>query len=88
MIDHDLRALLGRGEALPSPTPMLPLVDHDARESILNIASQHRTLEEVVRWGLSSKPPRMIQSVVVQDEYTHDVVLAAGSGVYLVYDTT
>ena len=62
--------------------------DHDARGSILAIASQHSTLEEVVRWGLASKPPRLIESVVVQDEYTHDVVIAAGAGVFLVYDTT
>jgi hypothetical protein len=63
-------------------------VDEDARGSILAIASRHKTLEEVVRWGLTARPPRLIQSVVVQDEYTHDVVLAAGSGLYLVYDTT
>lgn len=63
-------------------------MDDDARRSILAIAERHRTLEEVVRWGLAAKPPRLIESVVVQDEYTHDVVLAAGHGVYLVYDTT
>lgn len=57
-------------------------------DAILAVASLHRTLEEVVRWGLSQQPLRMIQSVLVQDEYTNDVVLPAADGVYLVYDTT
>jgi hypothetical protein len=57
-------------------------------DAMVAIARKHRTLEEVVRWGLSQRPPRMIQRVVVQDEYTHDVVLPAADGVYLVYDTT
>jgi hypothetical protein len=30
----------------------------------------------------------MIARVVIQDEYTHDVVLPYDEGVYLVYDTT
>ena len=60
----------------------------DKAESILALASRHRTLEEVVRWGLCQRPARLIQSVVAQDEYTNDVVLLAADGVYLVYDTT
>jgi hypothetical protein len=51
------------------------------------VASQ-QTLEDVVRWGLSQEPPRLIERVVVQDEYTHDVVLGFSEGAYLVYDTT
>jgi hypothetical protein len=45
-----------------------------------------RTLEEVVRWAL----PRghEIVEVVVQDEYTHDVVVACRDGRWLVFDTT
>ena len=62
--------------------------EHDAASSILAIASRHKTLEEVVRWSLAATPPRLIHSVVVQDEYTHDVVVPGGSGLYLVYDTT
>ena len=62
--------------------------DHDLERSILAIASKHQTLEEVVRYALAATPPRLIHSVVVQDEYTHDVVVPAGAGRYLVYDTT
>lgn len=51
------------------------------------VASQH-TMEDVVRWGLAMKPPRLVAQVVVQDEYTHDVVIPFSDEVYLVYDTT
>ncbi|MRG95894.1 hypothetical protein [Polyangium spumosum] len=57
------------------------------REIEALVASQH-TLEDVVRWGLSLAPPRLIADVVVQDEYNHDVVLEHPAGVFLVYDTT
>ncbi len=57
-------------------------------DDLLSVASRHRTLEEVVRWSLALVPPRMIARVVIQDEYTHDVVLPYDEGVYLVYDTT
>jgi hypothetical protein len=48
----------------------------------------HRTLEDVVRWGLACVPPRIVADVVTQDEFTHDVVVPYGDGLYLVYDTT
>ena len=44
-------------------------------------------LEDVVRWSYSRSPPRSID-VVVQDEYSHDVLLPWESGRYLVFDTT
>lgn len=52
------------------------------------VVSGHKTLEDVVRWGLALQPPRLVERVVVQDEYTHDVVIRWGEGVYVVYDTT
>ena len=58
------------------------------RDAIFTLIGIQRTLEDVVRWGLSSSPPRLVQDVVIQDEYTHDVVLAFSDGVYLVYDAT
>ncbi len=57
-------------------------------DDLLTVASRHQTLEEVVRWSLALTPPRLISRVVIQDEYTHDVVLTYGEGVYLVYDAT
>lgn len=52
------------------------------------ITRSHRTLEDVTRWALFSRPARQLARVVVQDEYTHDVVIACEERVYLVYDTT
>jgi hypothetical protein len=46
------------------------------------------TLAEVLRWARSGSPPREVAAVVVQDEYTHDVVLSWRDGLYLVFDTT
>ncbi len=57
-------------------------------DDLLGIASRQKTLEEVVRWSLALAPPRLIARVVIQDEYTHDVVLPYAEGVFLVYDTT
>ena len=47
-----------------------------------------RMLEAVVRWGYTSVPPREVADVVVQDEFSHDVVLPWERGRYLVFDTT
>jgi membrane carboxypeptidase/penicillin-binding protein PbpC len=46
-----------------------------------------RSLEQVVRWAFSRTPPCAVADVVVQDEFTHDVVIPWG-GVHLVFDTT
>lgn len=58
------------------------------RTSIEALCASQKTLEDVVRWGLESKPLQMVRDVVIQDEYTHDVVIAHPSGVWLVYDAT
>lgn len=46
------------------------------------VTARLATLEDVVR-----RPEFMIVEVVVQDEYTHDVVVAVGEH-YLVFDST
>ena len=56
--------------------------------ALLAAASRHRSLEEVVRWGVAMSPPWRVVDVITQDEYTHDVVLAGAGGLFLVYDTT
>lgn len=48
----------------------------------------HSTLARVVQWGLVATPERVIVDVVVQDEFTHDVVLQWSDDRYLVYDAT
>jgi hypothetical protein len=45
------------------------------------------TLEEVLAWGFAQRPPCDVVEVIVQDEFTHDVVMRAATG-YYVFDTT
>jgi hypothetical protein len=47
-----------------------------------------QTLADVVHFGLALAPPQMIAAVVVEDEYTHDVVLGWKPGLHLVFDAT
>ena len=58
------------------------------RQGIEALFRSQKTLEDVVRWGLAQEPVRIVEAVVVQDEYTHDVVIRHPSGVYLAYDAT
>lgn len=50
--------------------------------------SKQKTLEDVVRWGLAQKPPKLIADVVEMDEFNQDVVIEFSPSVWLVYDTT
>jgi hypothetical protein len=64
----------------------LPLHDRagltpDQRRALEAVLASQHILQDVVRW-------RLVTSVVVQDEYTHDVVVPWDAGLYLVYDTT
>ena len=57
-----------------------------------NVASAHAeglataiklaTLEDVLRWGGD------VIDVIVQDEYTHDVIVRRANPAFLVFDTT
>lgn len=57
------------------------------RDSLLRVASAHRTLAEAVAWGLARSPPALVADVVTQDEFTLDVLVPAGPH-WIVYDTT
>jgi hypothetical protein len=75
------------------PTPEIPLVVHAAistrdRDSIRAITRSHRTLGDVVRWGLAAKPERLVREVIKQDELTQDVIIPYDDDLFLVYDTT
>jgi hypothetical protein len=48
----------------------------------LGAATSFVTLEDLVRWPLG-----MISGVVIQDEYTHDVIVRITSPRYRGYDT-
>jgi hypothetical protein len=41
-----------------------------------------------MRWALGHDPRIAPEDVVVQDEYTHDVLFRAAENTYLVFDTS
>ena len=64
----------------------------DALAGIAVELSGQENLGDVMSWALSSPSGAFIRSVVaeviVQDEFTHDVVVPWRDGLVLVYDTT
>lgn len=72
---------------------MVPLTDRaslplEARSALEMELASLTLLQDVVRWGFTSSPPRDVTEVIVQDEFTHDVVMPWMEGSYLVFDTT
>ena len=47
-----------------------------------------QSLDEAMRWGLKRDPRVVPEDVVVQDEYTHDVLFRTADNTYLVFDTS
>ncbi|MCY1045670.1 hypothetical protein OV208_30435 [Corallococcus sp. bb12-1] len=72
---------------------MVPLTDHSGllpvqRAQLERELGPLTLLQDVVRWGFARTPPRDVAAVVVQDEFTHDVVVHWEGERYLVFDTT
>jgi len=59
-----------------------------ARMELERMFAALTSLEAVVRWGFSQQPPVLVEDVVVQDEFTHDVVLRWTPLRWLVVATT
>lgn len=55
---------------------------------LARIMSRHATLADVIVWGAAQIPECIVADVIIQDEYTHDVVLPYRDGMHLIYDTT
>lgn len=71
----------------------VPLIDHSglepaARQRLAAAVARQTTLERALDWGRSREPPLKVETVLTQDEYTHDVLVPFEDGRYLVYDTT
>jgi len=52
---------------------------------------EQENLKDVMKWALSNPGefvPQVVADVIVQDEFTHDVVVPWRDGLVLVYDTT
>jgi hypothetical protein len=64
-------------------------------ETVADIAeeiSAQENLKDVMAWALSQPPgefiPSVVAQVIVQDEFTHDVIVPWRDPLVLVYDTT
>jgi hypothetical protein len=55
---------------------------------VAETVATHRTLGDVTAWLRTLVPPRLLDEIVTQDEYTHDVLFALAPDCWLVYDTT
>lgn len=47
-----------------------------------------RTLDEAFRWAMSQSPKILPHDVIIQDEYTHDVIFIARADLFVVFDAT
>ena len=67
------------------------LSPHVIAEIEAQLADQEN-LKDVMNWALSHPVdtflPQVVADVIVQDEFTHDVVVPWREGLVLVYDTT
>jgi hypothetical protein len=64
----------------------------DAVANIARELSGQENLGDVMSWAFASPHgtfiPSVVAEVIVQDEFTHDVVVPWRDGLVLVYDTT
>jgi len=57
-------------------------------DTAMEEAGKFQTLEQAFRWAIRRNERLMPGEVVIQDEYTHDVVFLASDGSALVFDAT
>lgn len=72
-----------------SDVPLIDLAGLGAaeRDALSQAIAGQTTLERALDWGRSRQPPLAVETILTQDEYTHDVLVPYGDR-YLVYDTT
>ena len=51
-------------------------------------AAGFEVLADALRFGFAQRPAWQVAEVIVQDEFTHDVVITGPAPAYLVLDTT
>ena len=75
---------------LPTAAAIHPLYSDHVSQALLlrDTAATLPTLELVFRWAIAQQPPLRPADVVIQDEYTHDVLFAGADGSWLVFDAT
>lgn len=70
-------------------TPLIDYanLDEPTRSRLARLVASQNSLESALNWGRAQRPPVDVESILTQDEYTHDVLIPF-EGRYLVYDTT
>jgi len=68
------------------------IIEAAVRDQIGSQVSKQQNLKEMMAWALSQPRgtflPVIVSDVIVQDEFTHDVIVPRSDGLVLVYDTT
>jgi hypothetical protein len=62
-------------------------LDQDTQAQFRQVVAELTTLELALDWGRRQQPPLSVETILTQDEYTHDVLIPYGAR-YLVFDTT
>jgi hypothetical protein len=70
----------------------IPLIDYARLDGatfqhLAAVVATHTSLDRALDWGRNQRPPVVVESILTQDEYTHDVLMPFENR-YLVYDTT
>jgi len=73
--------------------PGLPFDDRadlppEQRRALAATFGAFTTLGALLDWGRRADPPVSVETIVVQDEYSHDVLIPLPAGRYLVYEAT
>jgi hypothetical protein len=63
-------------------------LDADEARRLLRELEPLGSLHALIQWGLRRDPSLIVADVVIQDEYTHDVVMPYRECRFLVFDTT
>lgn len=72
----------------PVPVEVVRCTSKAALADARFLVSGRHTLHDLMLVTLRMTPPRLVKNVVVQDEYSHDVVLPGLEDHWLVFDTT
>ena len=72
---------------MEAPWPVHGSIEREVLELLRATLPSFSNLQDVVHWAFALVPPSDVADVVVQDEFTHDVVVPWRS-VWLVFDTT
>lgn len=88
--EHTLRAecLVAKSVKMTLSLSVVGDIPNAIIERARAFVAPHRTLEDATRSASTLSPARFVRAVVIQDEYTHDVVFPFEGETYLVYDAT